>query len=119
MTEQVAAYDGVVRRAWPAAPMSRGTCAVCATDLMEAQEAAAALCWRCQEWPAPLLEAHLNADAESRERVKVRMIATGGNQFEFRVCRIGGDWLAVDDTRHDATFWVARGQIVTVWEERV
>lgn len=116
MTETRAVYGGT---AWPAAPQFLGACAVCGGGLVDDLEAARSLCWKCQEWPAPLLDAHLKADDEGRERIKVRLIAAGNNQFEFRVCRIAGDWLEVEETKHDLTFWVAKGQIVTVWEERV
>ncbi len=71
------------------------------------------------EWPTPVIDAHEQADSEERERVKVRMIAEGNQMFEFRVCRIHGDWIAVDDIKQERTLWVARRHVVSVWEERV
>ena len=94
-------------------------CRVCDALLAPEEPGIPPVCGRCGRWPRPLLDAHLEADDESRERVKVRLIAAGNTQHEFRACRIAGDWLAVDDTRCGQTFWVAREHIVTVWEERV
>jgi len=94
-------------------------CRVCGTALTALGTNSHRLCPGCGRWPRPLIDAHVEAGEESRERVKVRLIALGNNQYEFRACRIDGEWLEVADTRHDLTFWVARDHIVTVWEERV
>ncbi len=95
------------------------TCRLCGQPRVMERPGGATDCERCGRWPLPVIEAQLEARDESRERVKVRLIATGNNQYEFRACRIDGEWVAVEDTRDDRTFWVARHHIVTVWEERV
>lgn len=100
-------------------PAVYGRCAVCGDAMRGDESGRLGVCWVCLTWPQPLIDAHLGGDADERERVKVRLIAEGGNHFEFRRCRIEGEWLALDDTRQDATFWVAQRQIITVWEERV
>jgi hypothetical protein len=99
-------------------PVVSPPCPVCGVDLAP-EEVFAGLCYFCQQWPAPVIDAHLHADNEDRERVKVRLIAVGNNQFEFRMCRVRGDWVEVEDTKHGMAFWVALRHVVTVWEERV
>lgn len=114
MTEPRAIYQAMV----DSSHTPEAYCDVCDARVRDGGEIERSLCWDCQRWPDPIVQAHCAANAGSRLDWLTVAAVTGGARFAFPTCLIDGAWVAVQDAKL-GTVWLQRKHIVAVWTEAV